>query len=99
MITPNSYLFLFISDDFVILSNGGLHMENKLDYTQGRVGLIDTTAKLNIHLKMFKNKMLREGAQGFQLYPMFCSYYTNNKGKYQLPQQEVLGAACDILIG
>jgi hypothetical protein len=59
---------------------------------------IDTVEKLRVHLKIMKKQMLRQGADKFQLYPMFCLYYDKNKEKYSLPKIQVLDLACEILI-
>ncbi|QIW89749.1 hypothetical protein PQE71_gp067 [Bacillus phage Izhevsk] len=60
--------------------------------------MIDTVAKLKVHLKLFKSQALKAGATQFQLYPMFCTYYDKNKDKYGVDKFQVLDLACEILI-
>jgi hypothetical protein len=59
---------------------------------------IDTIDKLKAHLKLLRIKLLREGYNELQLYPMFCLYYDKNKERYQLPKEQILDNACEILI-
>lgn len=59
---------------------------------------IDTIEKLKVHLKMLKKRLLKEGCDQMQLYPIFCLYYDKNKEKYHLPKFQVLDLACEILI-
>ncbi|BCT30317.1 hypothetical protein BVAD3_39910 (plasmid) [Bacillus velezensis] len=60
--------------------------------------MIDSVDKLKVHLKILKKKLLHEGADKLELYPMFCLYYDKNKERYQLPKVQVLDVACEILI-
>lgn len=60
--------------------------------------MIDTLKKLEVHLKLMKRQLERQGCDKFQLYPVFCTYYTNNKEKYQLPKEVILNKACEILV-
>lgn len=60
--------------------------------------MIDTVEKMKVHLKILKKKLLKEGCDKFQLYPMFCLYYDKNKEKYSLPKMQILDLACEILI-
>jgi hypothetical protein len=59
---------------------------------------IDTVEKLKAHLKILKMKLLKEGCDKMQLYPMFCLYYDKNKEKYLIPKVQVFDLACEILI-
>lgn len=59
---------------------------------------IDTIEKLEAHLKIFKMKQKKNGAGEFDLYPIFCKYYTDNIDKYKLGSGIVLDKACEILI-
>ena len=59
---------------------------------------IDTEAKLRVHMKLLKNRLLREGCDKLQVYPIFCSYYDKNKEKYQLPKEQVLNMACEVFV-
>ena len=60
--------------------------------------MIDTLKKLEVHLTIFKKRLLKEGCDKFQLYPMFCKYYSQNTEKYQLSKWDVLNTACKILV-
>ena len=60
--------------------------------------MIDTEKRLEIHLKIFKKRLLSEGVNKFQLYPVFCMHYERNKEKYQLPKWDILNKACEILV-
>lgn len=60
--------------------------------------MIDTEKRLEVHLKIFKKRLLKEGVDKFQLYPVFCMYYEKNKEKYQLPKWDILNKACEILV-
>lgn len=60
--------------------------------------MIDTPKKLEVHLKILKKRLIKEGCGKFELYPTFCTYYEKNKEKYQLPKWDVLNMACEILV-
>lgn len=60
--------------------------------------IIDTEAKLKAHLRIFKMRLLKEGCDKLQLYPIFCLHYQRNKEKYKMPNGKILDMACEILI-
>jgi hypothetical protein len=49
-------------------------------------------------LKILKFRLLKQGCDKMQLYPMFCLYYDKNKESYLLPKWDVFDLACEILI-
>jgi hypothetical protein len=59
---------------------------------------IDTEGKLRVHLKLLEKRLLKEGCDKMQIYPVFCIYYDKNKEKYPLPKEQVFDTACEILI-
>lgn len=60
--------------------------------------MIDTVGKVRVHLKILKLLFLKQGADKFQLYPMFCLYYDKNKERYSLPKEQIFDIACEIFI-
>lgn len=60
--------------------------------------MIDTPEKLKLSLKLFKSRLLKEGVDKFNLYPMFSTYYNKNIEKYDLPKGQILDMACEILV-
>lgn len=59
---------------------------------------IKTIEHLRTHLKVLKMRLIKEGCNELQLYPMFVMYYEKNKERYQLSKEIVLDSACEILI-
>lgn len=60
--------------------------------------LINTEARLRVHLKLFKRQCDKSGLDTMLYYPVFCEHYSKNQEKYDLPNGVVLDMACEILV-